>query len=121
MTRDEFIEKLTGEVNTYIENFDRFDSDPQLKVIPATLDVALVNGSERSDAVEDSDEAIENAAAAHGMANQETMDYQVSSGCLQQADRTIPYRTQPQSKQSHPIISKKHFIFTGKQYARRHD
>ena len=78
MTRDEFIEKLTGEVNTYIENFDRFDSDPQLKVIPATLDVALVNGSERSDAVEDSDEAIENAAAAHGMANQETMDYQVT-------------------------------------------
>ena len=78
MTRDEFIEKLTGEVNTYIENFDRFDSDPQLKVIPATLDVTLVNGSERSDAVEDSDEAIENAAAAHGLANQETMDYQVT-------------------------------------------
>ena len=40
--------------------------------------MALVNGSERSDAVEDSDEAIENAAAAHGMANQETMDYQVT-------------------------------------------
>ena len=77
MTRDEFIEKLTGEVNTYIENFDRFDSDPQLKVIPATLDVALVNGSERSDAVEDSDEAF-GSAAAHGMANQETMDYQVT-------------------------------------------
>lgn len=78
MTRKEFIEKLTQAVNSYIENFDRFDSDPQLGVNPATLDVFLINGSDRAKAIEDSDEAVENAAAAHGMAAQEASDYQVT-------------------------------------------
>lgn len=77
MDRKEFIKKVTEAVSEYIDNFDRFDSNPQLRVDPETLEIAIVNGSEMQSAVEDSDEAIEDAAAAHGMANQETMDAQV--------------------------------------------
>lgn len=65
-------------VEEYIANFDRYDSNPQVRINPATLEVTLVNGSDRLAEVEDSDEAIENAALAHGMANQEAMDYQVT-------------------------------------------
>lgn len=78
MTREEFKTSLESNVRLYIDNFYRFGSNPQLRIIPATLAVTLVDGSEIGYAVEDNDEAVEYAAAAHGMANQEGADYQVT-------------------------------------------
>lgn len=78
MTRKEFIEKAVGAVQEYIDNFYRFDSDPQLRINPAIADITLTDSNALRSAIEDSDEAIENAAAAHGMANQEAMDFQAS-------------------------------------------
>lgn len=78
MTREEFTDALRDAVKEYIDNFDRFDSNPMLRVIPDSLAVTLVNGSDIAGEVEDSDEAVENAAAAQGMADQEAADYQVT-------------------------------------------
>lgn len=77
MTRKDFEKTVTEAVNEYINNFYRFDSNPQLCVIPSTLEVRLMNGADIAAAIEDNDEAVENAAIAHGMANQESMDDQV--------------------------------------------
>lgn len=62
MTRDEFTKYVTTLVERYIENFDSFDSNPQLKIIPATLNTTIVNGSEMFKDIEYSDEVIENGA-----------------------------------------------------------
>lgn len=62
----------------YIDNFDRFDSNPQLRVNPDTLAVTLVDGRDLAAEMEDSDEAVENAAIAQGMEAQESSDYQVT-------------------------------------------
>lgn len=78
MKSDEFKKNIIEAVNTYIGNFDRFDNNPQLRVNPATLAVTLVNGSDMLTAIGDNDEAIEAAAASHGMANQEAADFQVT-------------------------------------------
>ena len=42
-------------VEEYIANFDRYDSNPQVRINPATLEVTLVNGSDSLAEVEDSD------------------------------------------------------------------
>lgn len=70
MTREEFKKSLLDNINLYINNFYRFDSNPQLRVNPDTLAVTLVNGSDILKEIGDNDEAIEAAAASHGMANQ---------------------------------------------------
>lgn len=78
MTREEFKKALTDNVNFYINNFYRFDSNPQLRINPDTKLVTLVNGSDQLTAIGDNDEAVEAAAASHGMANQEASDFQVT-------------------------------------------
>lgn len=77
MDRSRLESIITDAVELYINNFDRYDNNPQLRVNPLTLDVEVVNGSDLAAEIEDSDEAVENAAIAHGMANQEAMDRQV--------------------------------------------
>lgn len=77
MTKVEFSEMLTGLVNEYIANFYRYDSNPQVRINPDALTAELVNGSDMQSEVEDSDEAVENAAAAQGMETQEAAEYQV--------------------------------------------
>lgn len=72
----EFEKVLTDTVQEYINNFDRFDSNPQLRINPVSLSAELVNGSDMMEDIADSDEAIEDAAAAQGMANQDSTDYQ---------------------------------------------
>ena len=69
---------ITRLVNEYIDNFDRFDSNPQIRVNPAKLSATLVNGSDMTAEIEDNDEAIEDAAAADGLATEDAADYQVS-------------------------------------------
>lgn len=78
MTRDEFKKALTDNVQFYIDNFYRFDSNPQLRINPSTRLVTLVNGSDKLTAISDNDDAIEAAAAAHGLANQDATDFQVT-------------------------------------------
>lgn len=77
MTIKDFEAVIITAVNNYIDNFDRYDSNPQLVINPMNLSVSLVNGSEMAEAIEDSDEAVENAAIAQGMATQDAADYQV--------------------------------------------
>ena len=78
MTRDEFKKAIVDNVNFYINNFYRFDSNPQIRVNPDTMLVTLVNGSDELTAIGDNDEAIEAAAASHGLASQEASDFQVT-------------------------------------------
>lgn len=77
MDAKEFKRILTDRVQEYIDNFDRFDSNPQLRVNPLLMRVDLVNGSDLIAEIEDSDEAIEDAAASQGMENDDSTDYQV--------------------------------------------
>ena len=78
MTREEFKKSVEDAIQLYIDNFYRFDSNPQVRVNPTTLSVELVNGADILAGIGDNDEAIEAAAASHGMANQEAADFQVS-------------------------------------------
>lgn len=64
MTKEDFTRFVTTLVERYIQDFDSFDSNPQLKVIPVTLNATIVNGSEMYTDIEYSDEVIENGAAA---------------------------------------------------------
>ena len=78
MTVTDLTEAITKAVNEYIENFDRFDSNPQIRVNPSTLDAQLVNGSDMLAELGDNDEAIEDAAAADGLRDEEGTDFQVT-------------------------------------------
>lgn len=71
-------DSITRLVNEYIENFDRFDSNPQIRINPVRKTATLVNGSDMEAEIEDNDEAIENAAAADGLATEDAADYQSS-------------------------------------------
>lgn len=75
MTLEESIARL---VNEYIENFDRFDHNPQIRVNPLKKTAMLVNGRDMQLEIEDNDEAIEDAAAADGMETEDAADYQAS-------------------------------------------
>lgn len=75
MTLEESIIRL---VNEYIDNFDRFDSNPQIRINPATLTATLVNGSDMLTALADNDEALEEAAAADGLETEDAADYQAA-------------------------------------------
>lgn len=67
---------LTDAVQMYIDNFDRFDSNPQLRVNPVSYRVDLVNGSDLINEIEDSNEAVEDAAASQGMESNDATEYQ---------------------------------------------
>lgn len=76
MTRKELISEITTLVGRYIDNFDSFDSNPQIRINPKTLHVLLVNGSDMYDDIEFSDEAIEEAAAAQRAETEDATDFQ---------------------------------------------
>lgn len=78
MKREEFVETVKAAVGIYVNNTESYDSDPQIRVNPATLAVDLVNGSDLLKAIEYSDEAVENAAASEGDATESADDYQAS-------------------------------------------
>ncbi|MDE7180918.1 MAG: hypothetical protein K2N88_06955 [Muribaculaceae bacterium] len=70
-------EQLTRLVDEYIDNFDRFDSYPQIRINPANLTATLVNGSDMLTAIADNDEALEDATAAQGDETEAASEYQV--------------------------------------------
>lgn len=78
MKKQEFIENIERMLQLYADNVNVFDSNPQLRVNPRTLDATIVNGSDMMTEIEDSDEAVENAAAALGAENMDATDYQAS-------------------------------------------
>ncbi|MDE7407222.1 MAG: hypothetical protein K2M76_02275, partial [Muribaculaceae bacterium] len=60
MKRDEFIKAIDDLVLTYIESPGKYDTNPQLRVNPATLSVGLINGREMMAEIEEADETVEN-------------------------------------------------------------
>ena len=76
MERETFVKAVTDLVQEYIDNWDRFDSNPQIRVNPELLYVEAVDGSAMLEGIGDSDEAIENAAYAHGDESMSATDYQ---------------------------------------------
>lgn len=75
-TREEFEKAIYDLVQEYIDNFDMFDSNPQIRVNPDLLYVAIINGSDMLEGIGDSDEAIEDAAYAQGDETESASDYQ---------------------------------------------
>lgn len=99
ITRDDFIQSIGRMLQLYIDNADRFDSNPQLRVNPATLDASVVNGSDMLAELENSNENVEIEAAAEGAEAQDDADFQagrnpdfyaVSRLVSETADRTRP-------------------------------
>lgn len=77
MTREQFTKAVTDTVQLYIDNFDRFGANPQIRVNPATLAVTLETGDDLLSEIADNDEALESAAGAQGAATEEASDFQV--------------------------------------------
>lgn len=99
MTRDDFIRSIGRMIQLYIDNADRFDSNPQLRVNPATLEASVVNGSDMLAELENSNENVEIEAGAEGAGAQDDADFQagrnpdfyaVSRLVSETADRTRP-------------------------------
>lgn len=78
MTRKEFKDAITHAVMQYTKAPEFFDANPQLRINPATLEVISVNGKDYYKEIEDSDEVIENEAAADGDATEDAEDFQAS-------------------------------------------
>lgn len=76
MTREDFIKTVHEQVQEYIDNFDRFDSNPQLRVNPELLFTDIINGSDMLNGIGYSEEAIEDAAYAQGDETESASDYQ---------------------------------------------
>ena len=78
MTREEFINTVRNQVAVCAENVDLERDNAQVRVNPVTLDVMVVNGSDFMAEIADSDEAVEDAAAAERPADKDATDYQVA-------------------------------------------
>ena len=76
MERKDFVKAVTDLVQEYIDNWDRFDSNPQIRVNPQLLYVEAIDGRAMLEGIGDSDEAIENAAYAHGDESMSATDFQ---------------------------------------------
>lgn len=77
MTRNEFEKALTDAVNMYIGNWYEYGDNAQVRVNPLSKRVDLLPTGDFAEAVEDSDEAVENAAIINGAAQEDADDYQV--------------------------------------------
>lgn len=78
MSHEEFRRLVVNSIQEYIDDFDRYGAGARLRVNPASHDVELENGYAIQEEIEDSDEAVENAAVAEGAATKEYTDYQVT-------------------------------------------
>ena len=78
MKKNDFIDTVSGLVWVYINNADVMGKNAQIRVTPESLYVDLFTEKQFQQAVEDADEAIENAAIAHGAESEEALDFQAS-------------------------------------------
>lgn len=76
MTREQFTDKIEFLVREYLSNPGGFDADLQIRVNPATLAATLADNRERLDNIEESDETVEDAAAAQRAEDEDAMDSQ---------------------------------------------
>lgn len=74
--RKTFVKAVTDLVQEYIDNWDRFDSNPQIRVNPELLYVEAVDGSAMLEGLGDSEEAFEDAAYAVGDETMSASDFQ---------------------------------------------
>lgn len=78
MNKEGFVKAAVHCVNLYIDNIDRFGTDPQLKVNPVSLNVSLVDDALRNQSLAYSQEAIEAAAGVEGDASESATDFQAA-------------------------------------------
>lgn len=71
-----FIKAIADLVQEYIDNWDRFDSNPQIRVNPELLYVDAINGEAMLEGIGDSEEAFEDAAYAVGEETMSSSDFQ---------------------------------------------
>lgn len=76
MKREDFVKTVATQVQEYIDNFDRFDSNPQLRVNPVLKFTDIIKGNDMLNGIGYSEEAIENAAYAEGDETMSASDYQ---------------------------------------------
>lgn len=74
--RKTFVKAVTELVQEYIDNWDRFDSNPQIRVNPELLFVEAIDGSAMLEGIGDSEEAFEDAAYAQGDETMSATDFQ---------------------------------------------
>ena len=74
--RKTFVKAVTDLVQEYIDNWDRFDSNPQIRVNPELLYVEAIDGSAMLEGIGDSEEAFEDAAYADGDETMSASDFQ---------------------------------------------
>ena len=71
-----FVKAIADLVKEYIDNFDRFDENPQIRVNPELLYVEAINGNAMLEGIGDSEETFEDAAYAHGDESMSATDFQ---------------------------------------------
>lgn len=76
MEKNEFITSVTGQVRKYISLKDDFNPNAQIRVNPELLLVDLLSGKEFLQAIEYSEEVIENGAYGEGDETSSADDYQ---------------------------------------------
>lgn len=74
--RSTFVKAISDLVQEYIDNWDRFDSNPQIRVNPELLYVEAIDGRAMLEGLGDSEEAFEDAAYAEGDETMSSSDYQ---------------------------------------------
>ena len=74
--RKTFVKAISDLVQEDIDNWDRFDSNPQIRVNPELLYVEAIDGSAMLEGIGDSEEAFEDAAYAVGDETMSASDYQ---------------------------------------------
>lgn len=78
MTQDHLKNNMIELVGRYIANADSFDSNPQLRIVPATMSMTIVNGRDMLAEIEVSDENVDDEAGVDGERSEEYADYQAS-------------------------------------------
>ncbi len=76
MTHEKLTAHIVELINRYIANADSFDSNPQLRIVPSTMSMTIVNGSDRLAEIEVSDENVDDEAGVDGERSEEYADYQ---------------------------------------------
>lgn len=78
MNRKEFENRLANLARLYIEDYDVYGINARLRINPVSLESSIITADAFQSEIACSTEAVEDAAAAHGMASQSATDYQVA-------------------------------------------
>lgn len=78
MDKESFENRIIEQVEIYIENFTIFGKNSQIRINPALEEIMLVSNDVMMRDIAESEETIEDAAAAHGLESQDASEYQVT-------------------------------------------